>query len=74
MYKKDCYHCIYIRPYKKNFCVVLKEQITQINNFCCNNFRIDIIMERLEEIIDNKDDESSKRYILFNYSLRPIFI
>lgn len=73
MYKKDCYHCVYIRPKKSNLCVILEKKISQIHDFCCNNFKIDIVIERMEEIIEKNDDEGSKRF--FNYlNFKPIFI
>jgi len=74
MYKEDCYHCAYLRPYKKNLCIILKEKIVQINNFCCDNFKIDLIMERMEEIIAKKDDDGSKRFWSNYLTFKPIFV
>lgn len=58
--KKNCNHCIYIRPKKDNMCVVLRSKISDIYNFFCDDFKLDIIVERMENSLEKKDDESKK--------------
>lgn len=66
MFEKDCYHCVHIRPRKGNLCSILLKKVNDIHTFCCENFKVDIFIQRLEEfdqIMDKKDDEgSSYRY------------
>jgi hypothetical protein len=68
--KKSCNHCVYIRPQKDNFCVVLRTKITDIYNLYCDNFKVDIIIQRREEALDTKNDDGGSRrwWWLFNYS------
>lgn len=71
--KKNCNHCVYIRPQKNNKCIILGKEIIDIYNLYCDNFKIDIVIQRREEELDKKDDDgSSKRFgwifEAFNYS------
>jgi hypothetical protein len=77
MFKKNCYHCINIRPRKGNLCVVLRKKIEDVNSYSCNNFRVDLVIQRIEEKMlseQSDDDGSSWLSRLFGLSLKPIFI
>jgi len=73
--KKDCNHCVYIRPRKDNLCIILKSRITDIYNLYCDNFKVDFHMQKLEEAMNKNEDEGSKRFFwIFNYLFKPIYI
>ena len=75
MEKKNCYHCIYIRPKRGNMCSISKEKIANINTYFCENFKTDIFLQRMEESLDKKDDDGSKRpYWLFNSPFNFAFV
>jgi hypothetical protein len=62
MFEKDCYHCVHIRPRKGNLCSVLLKKVSDIHTFCCDNFKVDIVIKHIEEtmmLLDKKDDEGS---------------
>jgi len=71
--KKNCNHCIYIRPKKDNMCAVLRSKISDVYNLYCDNFKLDIIVERMENALEKKDDEGSRRLLswLFNFNYSP---
>lgn len=52
--KKDCYHCIHIRPKRDNKCSIKQIKITDVHTFCCESFKIDTYLARVEE---KKSDE-----------------
>ena len=52
--KKDCFHCIHIRPSRKNKCIVKQILIQNVHTFSCENFKVDTYLARLEE---KKSDE-----------------
>lgn len=71
MEKRNCNHCVYIRPRKGNMCTINRLHINNVNTYCCNDFKIDIWVDRMEKQQegDKKDDDGSKRpYWLLNYS------
>jgi len=65
-FKKNCYHCFYIRPKKDNFCAILKCKITDTLNLYCDHFNPDIVILRREEDMDENSDEGSERLSLAN--------
>lgn len=46
--KKDCYHCVHIRPNKKNLCSQSRKIIEDVHNYCCDLFKEDDWITRLE--------------------------
>ena len=72
-FKRNCYHCVYIRPRKSNLCVISKKKINDIQTFICDNYKIDTVIQRIEEAMDKKDDDGSKRliYWLFSFVYSP---
>ena len=54
--KKDCFHCINLRPFKKNMCSITKKLIEDPNNYVCDDFKEDEWLKRKEE----EEQKSSK--------------
>jgi hypothetical protein len=73
--KKDCYHCMFIRPLRGNYCRFVDKKVADIHSFVCNDFQVDTWIERLEENMEKKDDEGSKRlrWLFYGLTSKPIF-
>jgi len=60
--KKNCYHCLHIRPKKNNKCIIKQVVIQQPHIFCCDHFLVDSYLVRLEA---KKLDEPYEQENLF---------
>lgn len=67
--KRNCCRCIYIRPRKDNKCIISRSHVADINTHTCDNFKVDIFIQRMEEKAAEKkdDDGSSRRSYRLNY-------
>lgn len=52
--KRDCFHCINLRPFKKNKCSISKLLIVDPHNYVCNDFKVDEWLRREEEEEEQK--------------------
>jgi hypothetical protein len=63
-HQKNCYHCFKIRPNKNNYCVILKKHIEDVHNFVCEDFTLDIVLERIEERDEDPEKQIYKLYFI----------
>ena len=62
-FKKDCNHCLHIRPNKNNRCVIKQIVIQDIHTFCCGDFLLDTYVITPDE---KKIDEPYKQKTSFS--------
>ena len=43
--KKTCHFCLYIRPNKKNYCIIQSENIKEPKSHSCEYFSLDTFVE-----------------------------
>lgn len=57
--KKDCYHCLHIRPRKNNRCIIKAIVIQDIHTTCCNDFLLDTYVAQDEKKIDEPYEQKN---------------
>lgn len=70
--RKDCYHCLHLRPRKNNLCSELRKNVPDIHKYTCKNFRVDNWLVENEKKIESKDDDSSSLILHFQLNLKHL--
>jgi hypothetical protein len=66
--KKDCYHCLHIRPNKNNRCVIKQIVIQEPHTFCCDSFLMDTYVIQDEKSLDEPYEQKNLFLEVFCFS------